>query len=55
MPMATGCSLKAAPKPVLPPEPPPVDRKRDRAELTTLWLAVALVTAAAVVAGFLTK
>jgi hypothetical protein len=54
MPMQTGCSTKALPDPAKQPLPP-VDRGRDRTELTLLWLAVALVTAAAVVAGFLTK
>jgi hypothetical protein len=54
MPMATGCSLKSAPKPVPPTEP---DQPLDGAESAAFWLFVALVSvaSAAAVAGFLTQ
>jgi hypothetical protein len=52
MPMATGCSVKAAPKPV---EPPPVDRK-DRIAHLAQWLALSFfyVCTLAAAAGFFT-
>lgn len=53
MPMATGCSLKAPPKPV---EPPPVD-KPDHVLHLLQWLALSAVLAftVAATAGFFTN
>jgi hypothetical protein len=50
---ATGCSVKAAPKPV---EPPPIDRK-DRVLHLAEWLALSFfyVCTLAAAAGFFTQ
>jgi hypothetical protein len=53
MPMATGCSFKAAPKPA---EPPPVDRKDRIAHLAQrLALSFFYVCTLAAAAGFFTQ